>query len=60
MKRRVLTKTVLFHALFFLKKREKARNGAVLNGTIIFFTWMCKTGEEEDLFSFLCHRLLPL
>jgi hypothetical protein len=34
MKRRVLSKTASFHALFTQKKRDQ--NGVVLNGTITF------------------------
>jgi hypothetical protein len=57
MKRRVLSKTMLFHTLF-IKKREGGRNGAVLKALwVFFFPWTRETGEEEDLFSPVSHHL---
>ena len=38
------------------KEEEEDRNGAVLNGTIIFFPWTCEIGEKDDFSSFLYHR----
>jgi hypothetical protein len=40
------------------KKREGGRNGAVLKALwVFFFPWTRETGEEEDLFSPVSHRL---
>ena len=49
-KRHVLSKMTPFHTLFIKKKKkEKARNGVVLNDTIAFLLPLDaqKTGEEE-------------
>ena len=47
MKRRVLTKTTPFHALF----TKKTLNCAVLNGTIIFFPWTRREQGTKIFFS---------
>jgi len=52
MKRRILSKTVSFHALF--KKKTRDQNGVVLNGTITFLLSLDARSREEEDFFFLC------
>jgi len=60
MKRRVLSKTTPFHALFI--KKMRAQNSVVLNGTVVFLLPLDaqKTGEEESFVPLFSPTSFPL